>query len=163
MLFYWFLLCFVFVYTGRNRKRQVTVIVNENSPVIKAFRGYQTELDTKHDRHERIVKLSRDITIESKRVIFLLQRCAGFVVIHSFPLYIIEMGHGCQCHLRLNFLCSMNQLSPEFCYSTSVRFINQNYTQINVIPVDMDSLIIGDHWVIDIILRKLDIIVCWLY
>ncbi|XP_076441933.1 translin-associated protein X-like isoform X2 [Babylonia areolata] len=60
---------------GRNRKRQVHV--NENSPVIKAFRGYQTELDSKHDRHERIVKLSRDITIESKRTIFLLQRCAG--------------------------------------------------------------------------------------
>ena len=31
-------------------------------------------LDEKHDKHERIVKLSRDITIESKRVIFLLHR-----------------------------------------------------------------------------------------
>ncbi|KAK7103369.1 translin-associated protein X-like [Littorina saxatilis] len=57
------------------RKKQVSV--NENSPVIKAFRGYQTALDTRHDKHERIVKLSRDITIESKRAIFLLQRCAG--------------------------------------------------------------------------------------
>ncbi|KAL8592602.1 hypothetical protein ACOMHN_026532 [Nucella lapillus] len=58
-----------------NRKRPVNV--NENSPIIKAFRGYQMELDTKHDRYERIVKLSRDITIESKRAISLLQRCAG--------------------------------------------------------------------------------------
>lgn len=75
---------YFFGFTGRGRKRPVSV--NENSPVIKAFRGYQTELDTKHDRHERIVKLSRDITIESKRVIFLLQRCAGLVGIHYFSL-----------------------------------------------------------------------------
>lgn len=31
-------------------------------------------MDSKHDRHERIVKLSRDCTIQSKRVIFLLHR-----------------------------------------------------------------------------------------
>jgi len=46
--------------------------VDENSPVIKQFRGYAAELDSKHDRYERIVKLCRDITIESKRIIFLL-------------------------------------------------------------------------------------------
>ncbi|XP_070568068.1 translin-associated protein X-like [Ptychodera flava] len=48
--------------------------VDENSFVIKCFREFQKELDAKHDRHERIVKLSRDITIESKRIIFLLHR-----------------------------------------------------------------------------------------
>jgi len=32
------------------------------------------ELDAKHDKHERIVKLSRDVTVESKRTIFLLHR-----------------------------------------------------------------------------------------
>ncbi|XP_037128271.1 translin-associated protein X isoform X2 [Syngnathus acus] len=32
------------------------------------------ELDTKHDKYERLVKLSRDVTIESKRTIFLLHR-----------------------------------------------------------------------------------------
>lgn len=36
------------------------------------FREYGRQLDDKHDRYERIVKLSRDITIESKRIIFLL-------------------------------------------------------------------------------------------
>ncbi|XP_066157785.1 translin-associated protein X isoform X2 [Euwallacea fornicatus] len=36
------------------------------------FRVFSSELDDRHDRHERIVKLSRDITIESKRIIFLL-------------------------------------------------------------------------------------------
>ncbi|KAM8859538.1 translin-associated protein X isoform 2-T2 [Spinachia spinachia] len=47
---------------------------NSSSPVIAAFRVFQQELDTKHDKHERLVKISRDVTIESKRTIFLLHR-----------------------------------------------------------------------------------------
>lgn len=43
-------------------------------PIIKDFRRYSAMLDDKNDRHERIVKASRDITIESKRIIFLLHR-----------------------------------------------------------------------------------------
>lgn len=43
-----------------------------NNIVITNFRQYAKELDDKHDRYERIVKQSRDITIESKRIIFLL-------------------------------------------------------------------------------------------
>ncbi|XP_057704171.1 translin-associated protein X isoform X1 [Corythoichthys intestinalis] len=45
-----------------------------SSPVIAAFKVFQMELDTKHDKYERLVKLSRDVTIESKRTIFLLHR-----------------------------------------------------------------------------------------
>uniref|UniRef100_A0A1A9ZQ39 Translin-associated protein X n=1 Tax=Glossina pallidipes TaxID=7398 RepID=A0A1A9ZQ39_GLOPL len=48
------------------------VIIDENNPMLRAFRAYSLELDAKHDRYERIVKLSRDITIEAKRIIFLL-------------------------------------------------------------------------------------------
>lgn len=47
---------------------------NMSSPVLAAFKVFQQELDTKHDKYERLVKLSRDITIESKRTIFLLHR-----------------------------------------------------------------------------------------
>ncbi|XP_034408568.1 translin-associated protein X isoform X2 [Cyclopterus lumpus] len=47
---------------------------NSSSPVIAAFKVFQQELDTKHDKHERLVKISRDVTIESKRSIFLLHR-----------------------------------------------------------------------------------------
>lgn len=36
------------------------------------FLDYSKQLDDRHDRYERIVKLSRDITIESKRIIFSL-------------------------------------------------------------------------------------------
>ncbi|XP_021348105.1 translin-associated protein X-like [Mizuhopecten yessoensis] len=61
----------------RSRKGEPKVPLDENSPVIQAFRLYQSELDTRHDKHERLVKISRDITIDSKRTIFLLQRVAG--------------------------------------------------------------------------------------
>lgn len=55
-----------------DKGREILENINENSPVIKQFRAYAAELDCKHDRYERIVKLSRDITIESKRIIFFL-------------------------------------------------------------------------------------------
>ena len=42
--------------------------------IIEAFNAYREELDDLHDRHERLVKISRDITIKSKRIIFLLHR-----------------------------------------------------------------------------------------
>jgi len=43
-----------------------------NNPILEAFSKIGTELDDKHDRQERIIKQGRDITIESKRIIFLL-------------------------------------------------------------------------------------------
>ncbi|CAC5393733.1 Translin-associated protein X [Mytilus coruscus] len=61
----------------RKRKAEATTPVDENCPTVAMFRQYQLELDTKHDKHERLVKLSRDVTIESKRTIFLLQRLTG--------------------------------------------------------------------------------------
>lgn len=46
-------------------------------PYVEMFQEYGRELDDRHDRHERIVKLSRDCTIHSKRVIFQLHRVTG--------------------------------------------------------------------------------------
>lgn len=46
-------------------------------PYIDMFQEYRKELDEKHDRHERIVKLSRDCTIHSKRIIYTLHRVSG--------------------------------------------------------------------------------------
>ena len=51
--------------------------IDENSPIILSFKEHQKELDSKHDKHERLVKCSRDVTIASKRIIFLLQRFPG--------------------------------------------------------------------------------------
>ncbi|KAK3738920.1 hypothetical protein RRG08_006487 [Elysia crispata] len=61
----------------KGEKEKKDLDVDESSAVIQAFRIFQKELDSRNDRNERIVKLSRDITIESKRIIFTLQRCAG--------------------------------------------------------------------------------------
>ena len=44
---------------------------------MAAFQSYREELDARYDRHERLVKLSRDCTISSKRIIFLLHRIGG--------------------------------------------------------------------------------------
>lgn len=51
--------------------------IDENSPIILSFKNHQRELDSRHDKHERLVKCSRDVTIASKRIIFLLQRFPG--------------------------------------------------------------------------------------
>ncbi|TRY78383.1 hypothetical protein TCAL_07181 [Tigriopus californicus] len=48
--------------------------VDPNNPIIQQFQEHARILDEKNDKYERIVKLSRDITVESKRVIFLLHR-----------------------------------------------------------------------------------------
>lgn len=56
----------------QEKKPAPTSNVDDNNPTVKLFRSYAIELDDKHDRYERIVKYSRDITIESKRLIFLL-------------------------------------------------------------------------------------------
>ena len=48
--------------------------VKDASPILRLFQSFQTELDSRHDKYERLVKCSRDVTIQSKRVIFLLHR-----------------------------------------------------------------------------------------
>jgi len=55
-----------------DKAREALENIDASSPVIKCFQQYAAELDFKHDKYERIVKLGRDITIESKRIIFLL-------------------------------------------------------------------------------------------
>ncbi|KAL7890509.1 hypothetical protein AOLI_G00027670 [Acnodon oligacanthus] len=64
--------------SGRRRRTESAARAGDplghTSQVLAAFRVFQQELDTKHDKYERLVKLSRDITIESKRTIFLLHR-----------------------------------------------------------------------------------------
>lgn len=56
--------------------RPAAAVVN-SSPVSLAFSGYKSALDSKHNKHEALVKISRDVTIESKRIIFHLHRCIG--------------------------------------------------------------------------------------
>ncbi|KAF2643365.1 Translin [Massarina eburnea CBS 473.64] len=44
------------------------------SPFMPMFETFRKELDEHHDRRERIIKASRDITAASKKIIFTLQR-----------------------------------------------------------------------------------------
>ena len=46
----------------------------ELSPIALVFTSYSTLLDDKNDRHDRLVKVSRDITSASKKIIFGLHR-----------------------------------------------------------------------------------------
>lgn len=62
---------------GEKRPREENFQENASNPFWNDFKNYQMELDDKHDRNERLVKLSRDITIESKRIIFLLHNIDG--------------------------------------------------------------------------------------
>ena len=54
------------------KAKEVLENINTVSPVIRPFLLYATALDNKRDQYERAMKISRDITIESKRIIFLL-------------------------------------------------------------------------------------------
>lgn len=56
----------------KNKKKKSGL--SEESSLYKSFITYQTELDKRNDKHERLVKLSRDVTIQSKRAIFSLLR-----------------------------------------------------------------------------------------
>ncbi|XP_048732052.1 translin-associated protein X-like isoform X2 [Ostrea edulis] len=62
---------------GRKKKITRDEEIDESNYIIQQFQKYQKELDSRHDKHERLVKLSRDITIESKRVIFFMQRSSS--------------------------------------------------------------------------------------
>ncbi|KAF2765689.1 Translin [Teratosphaeria nubilosa] len=46
----------------------------QDSPFMPMFEHFRAELDEHHDRRERIIKASRDITAASKKIIFTLQR-----------------------------------------------------------------------------------------
>lgn len=70
-------ICCCFFFSTVTDKRAVKNDLDESSPIMQAFREFQKELDDRNDKHERLVKLSRDITIESKRLIFLLHRANG--------------------------------------------------------------------------------------
>ncbi|KFM68644.1 Translin-associated protein X, partial [Stegodyphus mimosarum] len=52
-------------------------VPEDASHIVKLFHSYQTELDAKYDKYERLIKKSRDLTIESKRIIFLLHRVSS--------------------------------------------------------------------------------------
>ena len=57
-----------------NNSKTVDTDAEKNNPFYAQFKSHAIFLDKRHDKREKLVKLSRDITIESKRIIFLLHR-----------------------------------------------------------------------------------------
>ncbi|KAF3909208.1 hypothetical protein ABW20_dc0102237 [Dactylellina cionopaga] len=55
-------------------------------PYIPMFTEFRNELDEHHDRRERIIKSSRDITAASKKIIFTLQRLRPTTLPITSPL-----------------------------------------------------------------------------
>jgi len=60
---------------GRKRKTQTQP--EGSGEIFDAFKVFAARMDESNDRHERLVKISRDITIASKRLIFLLHRAVS--------------------------------------------------------------------------------------
>ena len=59
---------------GEGERRSKKPVINNDDPVQKMFGEISVYLDGRHDKREKLVKLSRDVTIESKRIIFCLHR-----------------------------------------------------------------------------------------
>jgi hypothetical protein len=55
--------------------RDASLLASSNNPFLPMFLTFRAELDEHHDRRERVIKASRDITALSKKMIFSLQRC----------------------------------------------------------------------------------------
>jgi hypothetical protein len=47
---------------------QESTTTTSSSPIMSMFEGFRAELDEHHDRRERIIKASRDITASSKKM-----------------------------------------------------------------------------------------------
>ncbi|XP_047503544.1 translin-associated protein X [Pieris napi] len=73
--------------------REAAISLPDDSPVLQMFKVAAQKLNDRQDRHERLVKLSRDITIESKRIIFLLHSA---ITIESAELKINEANERLQ-------------------------------------------------------------------
>ncbi|KAI5808687.1 Translin family-domain-containing protein [Peziza echinospora] len=53
---------------------EVHPVALTNNPFMGMFNTFRDELDEHHDRRERVIKASRDITAQSKKMIFTMQR-----------------------------------------------------------------------------------------
>jgi len=55
-------------YDGAEKERSAGNVAGSESPFIPMFQTFRDELDEHHDRRERIIKVSRDITATSKKM-----------------------------------------------------------------------------------------------
>lgn len=69
---YWEFCAWKSIHTPMGPKRSYTEMQKDNvastSPFMPMFETFRAELDEHHDRRERIIKASRDITAASKKM-----------------------------------------------------------------------------------------------
>lgn len=58
---------------GQKRRRDETMVSNDlasesQSPFLPMFETFRKELDEHHDRRERVIKASRDVTASAKKM-----------------------------------------------------------------------------------------------
>lgn len=53
---------------GQKRPRDETMDQKDESPFLPMFENFRKELDEHHDRRERTIKASRDVTAASKKM-----------------------------------------------------------------------------------------------
>uniref|UniRef100_A0A8C0WAI9 Translin-associated protein X n=1 Tax=Castor canadensis TaxID=51338 RepID=A0A8C0WAI9_CASCN len=88
--------------------------VNSSSPVMVAFKSFQLELDAPHDKYERLVKLSRDLTVESKRTIFLLHRITTITTGLQEYVEVVSFQH----FIKTRSLISMEEINKQLIFTT---------------------------------------------
>ncbi|KAB8226655.1 Translin family-domain-containing protein [Aspergillus novoparasiticus] len=59
---------------NNNQQTTTTTMAEQSTQILSIFETFRNELDEHHDRRERLIKISRDITALSKKIIFSLQR-----------------------------------------------------------------------------------------
>ncbi|KAB8254469.1 Translin family-domain-containing protein [Aspergillus pseudonomiae] len=52
-----------------NNEHQTTTMAEQSTQILSIFETFRNELDEHHDRRERLIKISRDITALSKKII----------------------------------------------------------------------------------------------
>jgi hypothetical protein len=93
-------------------------LLASKNPYMPMFLNFRAELDEHHDRRERVIKASRDVTAASKKMIFSLQRyvCVCSEVSRNLPACLpaclFEILH---LHLT-SWIHNLNPYAPSFSY-----------------------------------------------
>lgn len=102
--------------TETKRPRNTDIDDKEN------FLSYRREIDDRHDKEERMVRISRDINIESKRIIFLLHRCAAVENEKKKKNLLREAKAKIDKLLKVDFLNAAKELDVVCQYLYSAKF-----------------------------------------
>ncbi|KAF2223707.1 Translin [Elsinoe ampelina] len=99
------------------------------SPFLPMFEGFRKELDEHHDRRERVIKRSRDITAASKKIIFGLQRMR--TIGQPLPGHVQKAINPYEDTITTNYaeVASDLQGSNNYRYARQISGGNQEYTE----------------------------------